>query len=377
MKHSMKKALSVLSAFALTFGLAACTSDAAGGSSSAVAASASSTAVSSAAASSAQPSATGSYKVGFSNVWVGNSWGVQCVNELESYLKNDKRVSEYFITDANNDANKQISDIEDLISKNVDLLILQPISPEAVSAVVETAYDQGIVVVTCASPLATDKYSASVLAKDEDFGRVGMEWLAEALGGKGKIIMLNGMSGVTVSTNRTDGAKKVLENYPDIEILGEEYANWDYADGKTATENMLAAFPEVDGVWSQGGEMTRGAMEAFMAAGRDLVPMTGEDSNGFLKMWKEQAPSGFQAIATSMPTWLFAKGAEIGLDILDGKDPAEKDMVVDIPVITPDTLEDYVRDDLSDSFWANTKMPEADIQALYGEGKDGTQGFGK
>lgn len=317
----------------------------------------------------------GAYKVGFSNVWVGNSWGVQCVNELESYLRNSDRVSEYFITDANNDINKQISDIEDLISKNVDLLILQPISPEAVSAVIEDAYDQGIVVVTCASPLDTDKYNASVLAQDEDFGRVGMEWLAEELGGEGKIIMLNGMAGLTVSNNRTEGAKKVLENYPGIEILGEEYADWDYATGKTATENLLTAFPEIDGVWSQGGEMTRGAMEAFMAAGRELVPMTGEDSNGFLKMWKQYAPDGFKAIATSMPTWLFAEGAEIGLNILDGIEPDEKDMIVDIPVITPDTLDDYVREDLSDSFWANTRMPEEDIQALYGDGNDGTQGF--
>ena len=81
------------------------------------------------------------YMVGFSNVWVGNSWGVQCVNELESFLKNNEQVSEYFITNADNDVNKQISDIEDLIAKGVDLLILQPITPEAVSAVIEEAFD--------------------------------------------------------------------------------------------------------------------------------------------------------------------------------------------------------------------------------------------
>ncbi len=316
------------------------------------------------------------YKVGFANVWVGNSWGVQCVNELESYLKNNDKVEQYYITDANNDTNKQISDIEDLISKDIDLLLLQPISPDAVAPVVEKAKEKGIVVVTCASPVGTDQYDASVLAKDEDFGRAGMEWLCKELNGKGKIIMLNGMSGVTVSENRTNGAKEVLKDYPDIEIVGEEYGDWDYAKGKTAAENLLAANPEIDGVWSQGGEMTRGAMEAFMAAGRDLVPMTGEDSNGFLKMWKEYKPDGFKAIATSMPTWLFAEGAETGLGILEGNVPEEKDIVVDIPVITDDELEEYVREDLSDSFWAGTRMPEDDITALYGADKDGTSGFG-
>lgn len=317
------------------------------------------------------------YVVGFSNVWVGNSWGVQCVNELESYLKNSDRVADYYITDANNDVNKQISDIEDLISKKVDLLLLQPISPDAVVPVIEDAYEKGIIVVTCASPLGTDRYHASVLAKDEDFGRVGMEWLAEQLGGKGKIVILNGMAGLTVANNRRAGVQEVLDKYPEIEVLGEEFADWDYAKGKVASENLLAAFPQIDGVWSCGGDMTRGAIEAFVAAGRELVPMTGEDNNGFLKLWQQYSADGFKSIATSMPTWLFAEGAEIGLNILDGKTPENKDLIVDIPVITDETLAEFVRDDLSDSFWANTRMPEADIVALYGEGKDGTQGFDK
>lgn len=318
---------------------------------------------------------TKTYNVGFSNVWVGNSWGVQCVNELESYLKNDPRVGKYYITDANNDVNKQISDLQDLISKDVDLLMLQAISPDAVVPVLETAKQKGIVVVTCVSPVHTDKYDASVSAKDQDFGRVGMQWLAEQLGGKGKIIILNGMSGLSSAVDRRAGVQEVLDKYPGIEVLGEEYADWDYAKGKVATENMLTAFSQIDGVWSCGGDMTRGAVEAFLAAKRPLVPMTGEDNNGFLKIWKENIPNGFTSIATSMPTWLFAEGARIGLDILDGKAPAQKDTVVEIPVIKQDELDSYLRADLSDSFWANTRMTEKDRVQLYGNGKDGTQGL--
>lgn len=316
------------------------------------------------------------YKVGFSNVWVGNSWGVQCVNELESYLKSDPRVGEYYITDANNDVNKQISDIQDLISKDIDLLMLQAISPDAVVPVIEDAKSKGITVVTCVSPVNTDQYDASVSAKDQDFGRVGMEWLAEEMGGKGNIIILNGMAGLSSAVDRRAGVQEVLDQYPDIKVLGEEYADWDYAKGKTATENLLAAFPEIDGVWFCGGDMTRGAVEAFLAADRPLCPMTGEDNNGFLKIWRDNTENGFTSIATSMPTWLFAEGARIGLDILDGNAPAEKDTVVEIPVITQDQLNDYVRDDLSDSFWANTHMSEEDRVALYGDGQDGTQGLG-
>ena len=122
--------------------------------------------------------------------------------------------------------------------------------------------------------------------------------------------------------------------------------------------------------------MASGAVEAFLAADRPLCPMTGEDNNGFLKIWRDNTENGLTSIATSMPTWLFAEGARIGLDILDGNAPAEKDTVVEIPVITQDQLNDYVRDDLSDSFWANTHMSEEDRVALYGDGQDGTQGLG-
>ena len=183
------------------------------------------------------------FKVGFSNVWVGNTWGVQCVNELESYLRNDDRVDEYFITDANNDINKQLSDIQDLISKDVDLLMLQPISPEAVTDLIEEAHDKGIIVVTCASPLATDKYHASVIAKDEDFGRIGMEWLAEKLNGEGNIIMLNGMAGITVSELRRNGAQSVPVSYTHLDVYKRqaEYGELILLDHgvKRATEQTL------------------------------------------------------------------------------------------------------------------------------------------
>ena len=123
------------------------------------------------------------YKVGFSNVWVGNTYGIQCVNELEAFLSRNEKISEYYIYNADNDVNKQISDIEDLIAKGVDMLILQPISAESVAPVVEEAYEKGIVVVDCTSPLAdaTDAYHVSVVAKDYDFGYIGAKWLCEQM----------------------------------------------------------------------------------------------------------------------------------------------------------------------------------------------------
>ena len=270
------------------------------------------------------------YTVGFSNVWVGNTYGIQGVNELEAFLNSNPQVEKYYIYNADNDVNKQISDIEDLIAKGVDMLILQPISAESVAAVVEEAYEAGIVVVDCTSPLApaTDEYSVSVVAKDYDFGYTGMKWLCEQIGGKGNVICLDGMAGLSSAVLRMEGAQDALKEYPDVKIIASEYANWDYATAKPIVENMLATYDQIDAVWSSGGDMTRAAIEAWAEAGRPWVPMMGEDCNGFLKLWKKYKDEGLSCIAVSLPTWLFAYGAELGLEILNGTYTGENAVVI-------------------------------------------------
>lgn len=317
------------------------------------------------------------YVVGFSNVWVGNTYGIQCVNELEAFLQSSEKVSKYYIYNADNDVNKQISDIEDLIAKGVDMLILQPISAESVAAVVEEAYDAGIVVVDCTSPLAdaTDSYNVSVVAKDYDFGYVGAKWLCEQIGGEGNIICLDGMPGLSSAVLRMEGCMDALKEYPNVKIIASEYGSWDYATTKPIVENLLATYDDIDGVWSSGGDMTRAAIEAWKEAGRDWVPMMGEDCNGFLKLWSQYKSEGLSCIAVSLPSWLFAYGAELGLEILDGTYTGEKDIIIDIPSFGNDEVDSYVREDLSDSFWGQTHMTEEQIVALYGNGNDGSQGI--
>jgi ribose transport system substrate-binding protein len=158
----------------------------------------------------------------------------------------------------------------------------------------------------------------------------------------------------------------VLDRYPDIKIVGKEYGEWDYARGKMITENMLAANPKIDGVWSSGGDMTRGAIEAFVAAKRPLIAMTGEDGNGFLKLWaKYKDDPNFDSIATTMPAWIYAEGFETGLRVLKGE-PYEKELTVSVATFTVEELDKYVRNDLNDSFWANSRLSEQAKKELYG-----------
>ena len=279
-------------------------------------------------------------------------------------LKSEGVVSEYYITNSNEDINKQISDMQDLIIKKVDAIVITAASPTALAPVVEEATEAGIKVVSFDNVVDTDEQVATVGIDETEFGRIGAEWLAEKLDGKGKIIVLNGIAGAATDSLRWGGAEEVFKNYPDIEVLGSANASWDYAQGKAAVESMLSAYPEIDGVWSQGGAMTQGAIDAFIAAGRDLVPMTSEGNNGALKAWYENRDNGLSCIAPSNPTYTSAEALRTVIKALDGED-VPKNVVMDIETVTEDNLEDYYRPDMPDSFWVLTELDDEALQKLY------------
>jgi ribose transport system substrate-binding protein len=260
---------------------------------------------------------------------------------------------------------RQIANIEDMITRKVDAIILTPASPTGVIPVLKKARAAGIKVILLAATIKSQDYDALVTVDDKDFGRVGAEWLAKQLGGHGKIIVLNGIAGLSVNDDRWNGAKAVFDK-TDIKVVGSANADWDYAKAKVAVGNLLAAHSDIDGVWSQGGAMTLGAIDAFTAAKRKLVPMTGEDNNGFLKRWKVLAGQGFEAIGVSKPTWLGSEALLVALDLIDGK-PTAKDHVFPPPVTTNADVDKHVRPDLSDSYWTNSRLSDADAKALFAD----------
>lgn len=307
----------------------------------------------------------GPWTIGYDIYFLGNSWSVQLAEEFKAAAALHKdQIKSVVITESGGAADKQIANIEDMIAQKVDAIILTPNSPSALAPVCEKAMKAGIVVILCAAKISTDQYTSLVTVNDTEFGKAGAEWLAKKLNGKGKIVALNGIPGISVNEERFQGAKDVFAKYPGIEIVGAAAADWDYAKAKTAMSDLLQANPVIDGVWSQGGAMTLGAIEAFQAANRKLVPMTSEDNNGFLKVWAKLKPQGFESIAVSKPTWLSAKSLEVALDALSGK-TVQKDSILPPPVITNETVDKFVKADLPDSFWTQSRLSDDQIQKLF------------
>lgn len=315
-----------------------------------------------------EASGDGTYVIGYDSYFVGNTWSAQLEAEfLSATTRNDAEIDDVIVTQSDNDAQKQISNLQSMIARDVDAIIVTPISPEGIVPVLKQADAAGITVVLNAAGAETEDYASYVNVDDEAFGATGAQWLVDTLGGSGRIIAINGIAGIPTSDLRYQGAKAVFDEAPGIEIVATIDGSWDQATTKTAVESVLAANPDIDGVWSQGGSMTLGAIEAFEAAGVPLVPMTGEDSNGLLKKWQsliDDGETGFDCIAVAKPTWISAQALENALAALAGEEVV-KDDILEPEVITAENLSEFVRDDMPDSLWVNTRMTDDEINALF------------
>lgn len=301
----------------------------------------------------------GPYTIGFSDWGLVNSHRVQTRRSME-ILAAELGVS-LQTTDAGGDTTKQIADVSDLLTRGIDALVIAPAVADALGPAIEDASDSGIPVVVFQSAPGTDKYTSFVYADDAQFGSSGMEKLAEDMGGSGSLIALRGVAGNPVETARYDGFRSVADQYPDITIVGEDYGDWNEDKGKAITQNLLAANPQIDGVWSSGAAMTKGAISAFQEAGKELPPMSGEHLNGFLKEWQEL---GLKSVAPVYPSWMGPEALKLAVLALQGQCVYKDYLVLPAP-ITNDDLAEAVKPDISDDYWVEGYLTDDQILEVF------------
>ena len=303
------------------------------------------------------------FVLGFSNISVVNTWRVQMVEELKYEASLHPEISEMIVSDAGGDVNQQVADIESLITRGVDAILVAPGSEVALNNALEKAYAADIPVIIFSSNATPKNYTVKLLADDAQFGRDGAEYLAEAMGGKGNIISIRGISGNSIDNDRWRGVEEVLADYPDMKVIDEGFADWAYDKGKQVCESLLIAHPDVQGIWSSGGAMTQACAEVLEENGLPMVPMTGEANNGFLRTWKDK---GLQSVAPISPTWFGQQGVVAALRVLEGA-PIAQDNLVDPKPITQDEIDDYYRPDLNDSYWVGSTLPDDKLLEMYGK----------
>ena len=277
-----------------------------------------------------------------------NGWGLTLESTIRYLAAQDSDVEELIVPSINADVDRQISAMENVINAQPDLILLQPLSSAALSAPVARAMAAGIPVVSCADGIEGKPY---VSYSDVDLYRVGYataKGLAESLGGTGKVIMINGIPGVHAAEAWKEAGEAVFAEYPDIEIVANEYANWSIPTSKEKATAMLAANPQIDGVYAGGSEGAIGALLAFQEAGRPqpkygaVVPL-----NGWLRLAIENE---VEFISWPQPAALEAQSCfETGMKILRGE-PVPKFVQIPETLVTEQNAAEFYIPELSDDF---------------------------
>lgn len=303
------------------------------------------------------------YTIALSTNHMGVTWMeiYKAEMEAEIALYGDE-IAEFIHVDAGGDIPTQIANIQDLISRKVDAIIIDPASPTAIAPVVEKAYNAGIVTIVNKSGINTTKYTAFQNNDEVQFGRSGAEWLVEQIDGEGVVLSLRGIPGYGVDIERWTGGQSVFKNYPDIKVYA-EYAEWSYDKAKEVSKALIAAHPDFVAVWSEGGQMSRAMVDAMLEAGLDPAdyPHASEDDNGFCK---QVLKYGITACATGKPVWLSRLAVRSALDSLRGM-YVEKFVMVPSPFYGPDDFEKIVNPNLSDLSWLTTTLPDDQINEMF------------
>lgn len=257
------------------------------------------------------------FKIGLSNGWVGSEWRTQMIDEAkaaaEKWKENGVDV-EVSVQSANVDVPGQIAHIRNFIAEGVNAIIVNPNSPTAFDPIFAQAKAKGILVISTDAEVSS-KDAIYVGIDQKGWAMQSAEWLAKTLKGKGNVVAINGVAGHPANQMRVAGYREVFAKHPGIKILNEVNANWDEAQGQQAMQNLLATYPQINGVWVQDG-MAAGAWRALTDAKRSDVAATGEIRVDFLKTWKEKK---FNSGASVNPPGCMASALNVAVLRLQGR----------------------------------------------------------
>ena len=166
---------------------------------------------------------------------------------------------------------EQLSQVEDVIVKKPDAIVFIPVDYKALVPAVEKINAAGIPVTNITDRSAGGNFVAFVGADDYSIGLAIARRLLKAIGGKGNVIILEGVKGSLTSTNRVRGFNDALKENPDVKLLASQPANFQRLNALQVMENLIQSFPSIDGVLAANDPMAVGALEALEGANRKAL----------------------------------------------------------------------------------------------------------
>lgn len=284
-----------------------------------------------------------------------DSWRTKMNSEIrrESYLYDNVRVE---FASAKDDNRVQIAQIEHFIEEGADLIIVSPNEAKALTPVINKAFDRGVRVVLVDRKSASDKYTAFIGADNVAIGRAVGRFVGEHLGGKGRVMELQGLRGSSPAMERDSGFREALAHYPQIKVVANAYADWFAQKAESETERMFKDVGGADLVFAQCDRMGIGAHQATQKLGIKGVKIVGVDA-------LPTPGDGIEAVknGTFLATFVYpTHGDEVlklAMNILEGR-PFQRETILKTGVIDANNAESALQQ------WAELTLLDNKMQRL-------------
>lgn len=275
-------------------------------------------------------------KIGLSLSTLNNPFFVQIKEGAQEEA--DRLGADLTVTDAQNDASQQANQLQNFTSSGVGAIVVNPVDSDAAGPAVRGANKADIPVVGVDRGVNKADTAALVASDNVEGGRLGAEALAEKLGGKGTIVILQGQAGTSASRERGAGFAEGLKAHPGIKVVAKQPADFDRTKGLDVMTNLLQAHPDIDGVFAENDEMALGAIKALGSKAGKSVAVIGFD--GTPDGLKAVADGTLYASVAQQPSELGRIAVRNALDAAGGE-KLDETVMVPVKVVTAGNVDGF------------------------------------
>lgn len=298
------------------------------------------------------------WTIGYASSYAGNTWRAGVMDRLQNEIipkwKKLGLLKEVIITQSNLKDSVQIQQMRQLVDQGVDAVIVCCSNPTALNASVQYAHDKGVPVFSFVGYL-TSPYSINSSNNYQLGGYQVGTAMSEQLGGKGNVLVVEGIAGTSGSDSQDRGMKAGLKAHPGIKIVGDVVGMWTDQIGQAEVQKWLATHPgELDGIVVQSAAEL-GVLRALEQSGRKMVPITFGGELGALCYWRKHPDYLKELYQLWPPGDDFELIWNIMMRTLQGQGPKDQSILVNSVKITFDDLKKVLKEDcdLSSDKWLN------------------------
>jgi len=267
------------------------------------------------------------YEIGFVISTLNNPFFVKLKEGAVDAAKlNNVKLS---VLDSQNDAIKELNNVESLIVSRVDLIIINSTDSDAVSSAIKLANNNKIPVITVDRNASQGEVVTYIASDNIQGGRLAGDLIYELLQGKGKVVELEGIPGTSAARERGRGFDEALKNYPGIEKVVKQPADFDRNKALVVIENILQTNPDVNAIFAHNDEMALGAVKAVEESGKSIYVIGFDGTEEALKAVKD---GKLTATIAQQPSKMGRIAVDMAIKYLRG-DKVEPEVKVDLLIV--------------------------------------------